>query len=299
MQRERLAQNFEQEVSGIVDVVMQTAQKLTSTAESMAQSASRTSERSREASAVADQTNGTAERIAGGTQELSGAAQAVRENAQQSRSRAEQAVREATSAREQLDSLVEAARQIGSITEVIAGVARQTNLLAINARVEAARAGDTGRGFSVVANEVKALAKQTGDATLRIARQIEGVTQAAANSSQSLERLQQVIGGLEGAVASIFAATDAQVASTREIATRVSEISSSTAAVAGNIRDAQTTAGVTETLASEVSRAADVMDDKASRLSEQLAQFVLELKSSGRTPVETSSEGLEPARKRA
>jgi methyl-accepting chemotaxis protein len=295
-QRDRLAQDFEREVSGIVDVVAQTAQKLTATAESMSHSASQTSARSREASSVADQTSGTASQIAGGTQELSATAQAVRENAQQSRERAEKAVVEATTAKEQLDSLVAAARQIGSITEVIAGVARQTNLLAINARVEAARAGDAGRGFSIVANEVKELAKQTGDATVHIARQIEDVTSTAARSAESLDRLREVIGGLEGAVASIFSATDAQFASTRAIADRVSDISSSTASVAGNIRDAQATAGMTEDLAGEVARAAGIMDEKAAQLSEQLAGFVLELRSSGRAMTSPADVAIPLAR---
>jgi methyl-accepting chemotaxis protein len=190
-------------------------------------------------------------------------------------------VQEATAAKEQIDTLVVAARQISSITDVIAGVVRQTNLLAINARVEAARAGDVGRGFAIVANEVKDLASQTGTATAGIGQQIAAVTTAAARSSQSLERLRTVIADLEVSADAIFKATDEQFASTRQIADRISEIGSSTTSVARNIRDAEKTALTTEKLSDEVASAAEVIDRQAEQLSEQVAEFVLQLRVSG------------------
>jgi methyl-accepting chemotaxis protein/cytochrome b561 len=278
--RDRLAAEFEQQVAGIVDTVATTAQKLTSTSGAMAQSASNTTQRSREASSIAEHTSGTASHIVDGTQALSAAARAVRENAEKSRERALLAVQEATAAKDQIDTLVSAAKQISSITDVIAGVVRQTNLLAINARVEAARAGDVGRGFAIVANEVKDLASQTGNATAGIGKQIEEVTSAAARSSQSLERLREVIADLEVSADAIFKATDEQFASTRQIADRISEIGSSTSSVARNIRDAETTASTTEKLSGEVAGAAEIMDHQAEQLSEQVAHFVLQLRAS-------------------
>jgi methyl-accepting chemotaxis protein/cytochrome b561 len=279
--RERLAAEFEREVAAIVETVARTAQSLTETAGSMASSASTSAGRSRDASAIAHETKDTASQVASGTAELSSTARAVRENAQASRARALRAVEEATAAKTQLDALVAAARQIGSITDVISGVARQTNLLAINARVEAARAGDVGRGFSVVANEVKDLAGQTANATIGIGKQIDEVTAAAMRSSQSLERLCEVIEEMKRSAAEISEATDTQYDSTRNIAERISRISQSAGSVASTIRDAETTADATEQLSGEVARAAQVMGEKADQLSEQVVNFVLELRSSG------------------
>ena len=67
-----------------------------------------------------------------------------------------------------LIELNDALESVGSITNVINGIAKQTNLLALNATIEAARAGEAGKGFSVVANEVKALASSTSEATMQI-----------------------------------------------------------------------------------------------------------------------------------
>jgi methyl-accepting chemotaxis protein len=215
---------------------------------------------------------------------LSSTAQSVRENAEQSKSRAGLAVKEAADAKTQIDHLVAAARHISGITDLIATVARKTNLLAINARIEAARAGEAGRGFSIVADEVKALANQTHEATNDIGKQIKEVNAAAALSSESLRRLSEVIAGVDQATSAIFAATDAQFAATRQLATRVTEISSSMGAVAQDIRGAQETAHATEQMSADVVEAAAVIDEQTEQLREKLGHFVVQLRNAGSVP---------------
>ena len=283
VQREQLASEFESQVTGIVGTVAQTAHTLSSTAATMATSASTASERSRDASAVAEQTSGTSAEIATGTGELSSSAQSVREHAEQSKSRAGLAVKEAADAKAQIAHLVQAARQISGITDLIATVARKTNLLAINARIEAARAGEVGRGFSIVADEVKALAGQTRDATSGIEKQIKEVNAAAALSSESLQRLSEVIAGVDQATSAIFSATDAQFAATRQLAKRVAEISSSMGAVAQDIRGAQDTAHATERMSADVVEAAAVIDEQTEQLRAKLSHFVMQLRNAGGT----------------
>ena len=91
---------------------------------------------------------------------------------------AERAVAVVDKTQQQVRSLAEAASKIGEVAELINDIADQTNLLTLNATIEAARAGDAGKGFAIVAGEVKNLASQTAKATKDIAVQIAAIQSA-------------------------------------------------------------------------------------------------------------------------
>lgn len=156
-----------------------------------------------------------------------------------------QLAQEVESASSTIQTLEQETANIGAVLEVIKGIAEQTNLLALNAAIEAARAGEQGRGFAVVADEVRALAARTQESTKDIQTMIErlrnGVDNAvhamqagsvsardsvnrAAEADQALSATTSSVHKIIDMAAQIAAATEEQSAVTEDIARNINEI---------------------------------------------------------------------------
>jgi methyl-accepting chemotaxis protein len=139
---------------------------------------------------------------------------------------ADQASAAAREASANVDRLRESSAAIGNVVNLIAQIARQTTLLALNSTIEAARAGAAGRGFAVVATEVKALAVQTQSATEEISRKIEALQRDAAGSVDAVHRISQAIEAIRPVFAHVNGAVAEQNQTTGEIAQNAASASS-------------------------------------------------------------------------
>ncbi|MBV7487618.1 methyl-accepting chemotaxis protein [Pseudomonas sp. PDM30] len=128
-----------------------------------------------------------AEEAALAAQTADGRVESGQQVVRQSMARIEQLADSATSASSSIESLSAEIQNIGTVLSVIKSVAEQTNLLALNAAIEAARAGEQGRGFAVVADEVRALAKRTQQSTEEIERLVSALRSAAQSSVRQIQ----------------------------------------------------------------------------------------------------------------
>ena len=183
-------------------------------------------------------------------------------------------------AAEQIAQLKDDSEKISNIVAVIKDIADQTNLLALNAAIEAARAGEQGRGFAVVADEVRKLSERTALSTGEIAQMVGAIQQS---TGQVVAGVAQ---GVELADSSVAYAEQAgaAIAKLREMAQRVSEIvgdvdvalreqSAASTEVAKKIEDIATQSEEASAIAHETSRASDSMTDTAHNMQKLVARF--------------------------
>jgi methyl-accepting chemotaxis protein len=146
-----------------------------------------------------------------------------------------EAVQRAGVSRTTIDALARAAEQIGDIVSVINKIAEQTNLLALNATIEAARAGEAGRGFAVVASEVKTLAMQTAKSTEQIAAKVAEIQSTTRGAVASLTSVAEAIDQLSRVTESVSAAIEQQRAASDSFATNTHKTSVAVADFTGRI----------------------------------------------------------------
>jgi methyl-accepting chemotaxis protein len=138
---------------------------------------------------------------------------------------ADQASDAAREASLNVDRLKESSAAIGNVVNLIAQIAKQTTLLALNSTIEAARAGAAGRGFAVVASEVKALAVQTQNATEEITKKIDALQKDAAGSVDAVHRISQAIEAIRPVFENVNGAVTEQNQTTSEMSDNVATAS--------------------------------------------------------------------------
>ncbi|MEG3163836.1 HAMP domain-containing methyl-accepting chemotaxis protein [Sphingomonas sp. PB2P19] len=162
---------------------------------------------------------------------------------------------------------------IGTVAELIAGIAKQTNLLSLNATIEAARAGEVGVGFAVVAGEIKALAGRTARATDEVAGQIAELQSAAHDAADSLAAIAAMIAEMAQSSDTLAASIDEQIESGQVIDRNIAGAARDLDVVDQSVAEVASAAAGVDGLATGVKRDASALETSAAEIDRALSAF--------------------------
>ena len=275
----KLADDFEASVMGVVESVTSASSEVQNSSRGMTETAKGAGSKADAAGTAAESAASNVQTVASASEELSASIQEIGRQVNQSSTIAASAVEKGQKANEQVEGLSEAAQKIGDVVALITDIAEQTNLLALNATIEAARAGEAGKGFAVVASEVKGLATQTAKATEDIAEQIRGIQGATRDAVTAIKEISGTISEIDSIGTAIAAAVEQQSSATQEISRNVQEAAVGAQQAGTNITGVHEAIDETSTSAERMLEASTTLAEQADDLQTQVTQFLNQVRS--------------------
>ena len=272
--REKLAKDFESTVLSVVEIVASAASDMQTNAKNLSSMADKTSEQSSAVAAATEQTSSSVQTVAAAVEQLSASIGEINYKVTESAQISNEAVTEVRRANTTIETMSEAAEQIGNVVKLIQDIAGQTNLLALNATIEAARAGEAGRGFAIVASEVKSLANQTAHATEEIAQKITTVQNVSSESVSAIRDIGKTIERTSEIATSISNAVQQQASAAREISSNVQQASIGTGRISDSILEVTKEAAESRTAANEVLDDSNKLFQQSERLQNEIQSFL-------------------------
>ena len=276
--RIELVSAFTDRMTGLAGAFTASSGEVNTAAEGLSENARHSADRTDVVNTAAEEASVNVNTVASATEELAASIGEIAGQVRRSADVAAAAADDATLSEQSISALSLAAEKIGDVVSLISAIAEQTNLLALNATIEAARAGEAGKGFAVVASEVKQLASQTAKATADISQKIVEIQTQTSTSVDAISRIVSTVRSLGEITQTISAAVEQQGAATREIAVNCQRAAAGAGAVTDNIGEVAaavdltgTSAGRLTNLAHDLARRAEELNQEVGAFAEQLA----------------------------
>ena len=274
VERRRLADEFQSTMGALADRFARSSAEVADAARVLSETAEATSGQAQSVTGAAQLASTNVQTVVASAEELTASIREINEQVAKSAGIAGEAADEATRTEGNVRALSDAALRIGDVVSLIRAIAEQTNLLALNATIEAARAGEAGRGFAVVASEVKQLASQTAKATDEIGEKIGEIQVATNETVAAIGRITSTISMIREVTASIAGAVEEQGAATGEIAENTQRAAEGTQAVTGTIAVVGQAAQQTGLASNHLSELSAELEHQSADLQSEVAKFV-------------------------
>ena len=275
------------QLEGVVNVIASASEELSAQIEQSSQGAEQQAHRIADTATAVEEMNATVIEVAknaGAGANLSASTQNRAKEGDEVTTKCRRAMDEVQAEtmglKTNMDALSVHAQAINEIMTVISDIADQTNLLALNAAIEAARAGEAGRGFAVVADEVRKLAEKTMSSTQDVGKAIQAIQES---SKEGVRRMDQAVGKVNlaaelaercgAALTEILSLAEQTADQVRSIATASEEQSASSEEIARSVEHVNTIASETSQAMGEASKAVSELAAQAQNLARIIAQL--------------------------
>jgi len=279
---EGMANGFEVSVGDLITSVSAASEQLKATSRKMVELADGSREQASSATSAMEKATSNVTAAAAATDEFATSIGEISRQATASAQLARDATTLVSTANTRMAELSQAAIEVGEIVELIQTIAQRTNLLALNASIEAARGGEAGRGFAVVASEVKELANQTANAAGSVTERITAMQDSTEASAGDLGTIVERISELEQAAVTIAGAVDEQSVSGEELARNIDTVASGAAQVGERLAALKSASEETGTAAEDVVASANALGEHADDLRTKAGRFIEDVRSSAR-----------------